>query len=131
METHFKIIGVLLMVLALIHVIFPRYFNWKEELQSLSLINKEMMKYHTFFIALTVFLMGALCITSSKELASTLLGKRISIGFGVFWLLRFFVQFFGYSSVLWKGKTFETTVHILFACFWAYMSMVFWCNAIC
>tara|TARA_R110000737_G_scaffold217581_1_gene233983 strand:- start:720 stop:905 length:186 start_codon:yes stop_codon:yes gene_type:complete len=48
MEVHLKIIGVLLMALALVHIIFPKYFNWKEELKSLSLINKQMMTIHTF-----------------------------------------------------------------------------------
>ena len=57
MEVHLKIIGILLMLLALVHTIFPRYFNWKNELKELSLMNRQMMKIHTFFIAVTVFLM--------------------------------------------------------------------------
>jgi len=113
------------MALALIHVIFPKYFNWKEELKPLSLINRQMMTVHTFFIALVVFLMGLLCLTSSTELIETKLGKTISIGLGIFWSIRLFIQFFGYSSELWKGKIFETTVHILFSLFWTYLSVVF------
>lgn len=113
------------MALALIHVIFPKYFNWKEELKPLSLINRQMMTVHTFFIALVVFMMGLLCLTSSIELIETKLGKTISLGLGIFWSIRLFIQFFGYSSELWKGKTFETTVHILFSLFWTYLSVVF------
>ena len=74
MELHLKIIGALLIILAMVHVIFPRYFNWKEELISISHINREMMYIHTFFIALMVLLMGILCITSSYELVNTPLG---------------------------------------------------------
>lgn len=125
MEIHYKIIGVLLMALALIHVIFPKYFNWKKELKSLSLINRQMMTVHTFFIALAVFLMGLLCLTSTAELIETKLGKTISLGLGIFWSTRLIIQFFGYSTELWKGKTFETIVHILFSLLWAYLSMVF------
>lgn len=125
MEVHFKIIGVLLMALALVHVIFPKYFNWKEELKPLSLINRQMMTVHTFFIALMVFLMGLLCLTSASELITTKLGKRISLGLGVFWFIRLLIQFFGYSTALWKGKKFETAMHILFSLFWAYLSVVF------
>lgn len=125
MEMHFKIIGLLLMALASIHVIFPKYFNWKEELKSLSLINRQMMMVHTFFIALVVFLMGLLCFTSSTELIETKLGKTISLGLGIFWLIRLFIQFFGYSTELWKGKVFETVVHILFSLLWTYLSVVF------
>lgn len=126
METHFRIIGILLMVLALVHVIFPRYFKWKEELKGLSLINKQVMGVHTFFIALTVFLMGVLCFTSANELIETHLGKRISLGLGVFWSIRLLVQFFVYSPKLWKGKPFETLVHVCFSMLWVYLSLVFW-----
>jgi hypothetical protein len=125
MEIHFKIIGIILIVLALVHVIFPKYFNWRQELQYLSLVNKQMMLVHTFFIALTVFLMGLLCLTSSTELITTKFGKTISLGLGIFWSIRLFIQFFGYSAALWKGKPFETTVHILFSILWIYLSVIF------
>lgn len=128
MELHFKVIGCLLMALALIHIIFPKYFHWKEELQHLSLMNRQMMTIHTFFIALTVFLMGLLCFTSSEELINTDLGKKVSLGFGIFWIIRLFIQFFGYSPKLWKGKTFETIVHIVFSFFWFYLSFIFLYN---
>jgi len=125
MEIHYKIIGVLLIALALVHVIFPKYFNWKEELKSISPINRQMMIVHTFFIALVVFLMGLLCLTSTTELIETKLGKTISLGLGIFWTIRLFIQFFGYSTELWKGKTFETVVHIFFSFLWAYLSVIF------
>lgn len=113
------------MALGLVHVIFPTYFNWKEELKSLSLINRQMMQVHTFFIALVVFLMGLLCLTSTKALIETPLGNTISLGFGLFWLIRLFMQFFVYSPTLWKGKTFETVVHVLFSLLWIYLSVIF------
>lgn len=125
MELQLKIIGGLLIALAIIHAIFPRYFQWKTELQSLSLINRQMMYVHTFFIALVVFLMGVLCITSANEIVTTKLGKKLALGLGVFWLCRLLIQFFGYSKDLWRGKTFETIIHVVFTLLWAYLSVVF------
>ncbi len=125
MEIHFKIIGVLLIALAFVHIVFPTYFNWDKELKSLSLINRQMMTVHTFFITLTVFLMGLLCLTSSTELNETNLGEKISLGLGVFWTVRLFIQFFGYSTDLWKGKKFETLMHIIFSLLWTYLSIIF------
>jgi hypothetical protein len=125
LSAHLQIIGILLIILALVHAIFPKYFNWKNELQSLSLINRQMMEVHTLFVALTVFLMGVLCFTSAEELVKTSLGKKISLGIALFWLIRLVIQFFGYSSELWKGKRFETTIHILFSIFWLYLSAIF------
>lgn len=125
MEIHFKIIGVLLIALAGVHIFFPKYFNWDKELRSLSLINRQMMKVHTLFISLTVLLMGLLCLTSSAELIQTNLGKKISLGLGIFWTVRLFTQFFGYSTDLWKGKKFETFMHIMFSLLWTYLSIIF------
>ena len=125
MELHIKIAGLLLIVLAIIHSIFPKYFNWKQELNSLSIINRQLMYVHSFFIAFVVLLMGVLCLTSTNELIASSLGKRISLGLGMFWTARFIIQFLGYSAKIWKGKTFETSVHILFSILWAYLSTIF------
>lgn len=125
MELHLKVTGLLLMVLGIIHIIFPKYFHWAKELSALSLINRQMMYVHTFFIALVVFLMGLLCLSSSTEIIETPLGKKLAVGLGIFWAIRLLFQFFGYSSKLWKGKRFETMVHISFSLLWAYLSFVF------
>jgi hypothetical protein len=130
MLIHLKIIGILLITLALLHFIFPKYFNWDKELSTLSLINRQLMWVHTFFIALSILLMGLLCLTSAGELIETNLGKKIAAGLGIFWGIRLYVQFFGYSSKLWKGKTFETIVHVLFTFLWTYLSFIFWMIAI-
>ena len=130
MEIHFRIAGVLLILLALVHIFFPFYFNWKEEQKSMRLINRQMMNVHMFFVALTVFLMGLLCVTWQAELIETKLGKVISLGFGVFWVSRLVIQFFGYSPALWRGKNFETTIHILFSGLWLYFSFIFLINSL-
>jgi hypothetical protein len=124
MELHLKIIGVLMIILSLVHIIFPVYFEWKKELHTISLMNRQMVYVHTFFIALTVLLMGLLCLTSAKDLAETVLGKKIVAGFCLFWMTRLVIQFFGYSSKLWKGKKFETVIHVLFSLLWFYFTAV-------
>ncbi len=130
MELQIQIIGISLILLGSVHVIFPRYFNWKSELKKLSLINKELMEVHTFFVALVVVLMGVLCVSLAHDLLHTSLGQNIGLGFSFFWGCRLLVQFFGYSSELWRGKTFETIVHILASIFWMYLTvffgMVYW-----
>lgn len=125
MELHLKIIGWLLIALAILHLAFPRYFEWSRELASLSLINKQMMYVHTFFIGLVVLLMGIFCIYSSAEILNTKLGKQLALGFCIFWSIRLVFQFFVYSSKLWRGKRFETIIHILFSLVWLYLSIVF------
>jgi hypothetical protein len=125
MELHLKIIGILLLALACIHIIFPKYFNWKKELASLSLVNKQLMEVHTFFIAVFVFLNGLLCLFCYKDLMNTSLGRVICLGLAIFWGLRLGVQFFVYSPKLWKGKIFETIMHIVFSIIWIYITTIF------
>ena len=125
MELHIKIIGGLFILLAVLRVFFPKYFNWKNELGSLSLMNRQMIQVHLFFIGFGVFLVGLLCLTSSKELLNTSIGKKISLGLGIFWAVRLYVQFFVYSGKLWNGKALETIVHILLSLFWTYVTAVF------
>lgn len=83
------------------------------------------MYVHTFFIGLIVFLMGLLCLLASDDLLNTSLGHKILKGFSIFWGFRLIMQFFGYSSIIWKGKKFETTIHIIFALFWFYLTTLF------
>ncbi|WP_185215753.1 hypothetical protein [Sphingobacterium mizutaii] len=125
MELQIEIIGYLLILLSCIHVIFPKYFGWKEDLAPLQQINRSMMKVHTFFIALTVFLMGLLCVTSAEDLLQTELGRKICLGLGLFWLIRLFFQFFIYPSSLWKGRRLETVIHIVAIVFWIFLSYSF------
>jgi len=121
--------GVLLVLLTLLHLAFPRYFRWKETLRGLPQISREVMYVHTFFIGLTVLLMGALCLTSAEMMLSPGLGRRICLGLGIFWAARLVIQFFGYSPELWRGKRFETCVHVAFALLWTFLAAVFFVAA--
>ncbi|MGF6846574.1 hypothetical protein QFZ51_001809 [Chitinophaga sp. W3I9] len=125
MELHLKIAGYILVLLSLIHIFFPRYFNWKKEFTAISLLSRQIMYVHTFFIALMVLLMGIGCIYATHDILHTRLGHLLAFGLFVFWLCRLLFQFFVYSPLLWKGKRFETTVHILFSLVWGYFSVVF------
>ena len=125
MEIHIKIVGVLLVALAVMHVGIPNYFKWKQELQPLTLITRQILYVHTFFIAFVVLLIGLLCLGYSHDLVSTSLGRIVCMGLAVFWLTRLIFQFFVYSSKVWKGKIFETIMHILFSLLWLYFSSVF------
>ena len=128
LKTLLEIIGVLFILLAVLHVFLPKYLKWDKSLVSLDQANREIMKTHSFFIAFIafmVFLVGLLCLASAIDLIETDLGRRICLGLAVFWLMRLFFQFFGYSSSLWKGKSFETAIHILACIFWVFVSGVF------
>jgi hypothetical protein len=125
MELHLRIVGCILVLISLIHAIFPKRFNWEIELLPLSVINRQLMYVHTFFIALIVLLMGVFCIACSSDIVSTKLGSQLALGLFIFWGIRLLFQFFVYSSELWKGKIFETVIHVIFSFIWTYFTVVF------
>ncbi len=123
---HLKFIGLALMILALAHIPIHRHFKWKEETASLTLFTRQVFHVHTFFIALTVWMFGALTFFFTDELLQpTRLSLAILFGFTVFWGIRLIAQLFVYDSVLWRGKKFETIMHIIFTCFWIYCISVY------
>jgi len=125
MLIHLKVIGALLAVLSVLHVFIPGYLDWKKDLKPLSLMNRQMMQTHMIFIAIMVFAIGLLCLTSAPDIIGTPLGRKIALGLSAFWALRLVFQLFVYSSELWKGKKFETFIHIMAVGFWIYMMVVF------
>jgi len=124
-ELHLKIVGVLVTLLSLIHIGFPRYFLWSDQLKKLSLINKQMMEAHTFFIAIVLIGIGLLAFFHGDALHNSEFGNHIAAGLAFFWLLRLIFQLFFYSPRLWLDKPFETTVHIVFTAFIIYLITVF------
>jgi len=125
MDTQLKVVSILLFALAGANAFLPHHFNWKTDLAPIKLLNRQIMYVHTFFIAFILILMGLLCLTSSNDLLTTVLGRRIAIGLAAFWIARLLIQLFGYSSRLWKGKRFETSVHVIASLLWLYFSIVF------
>ena len=125
MIIHLHIIGVLLIVLALGHVYFPRYFQWRKEVAGLTLFTRQVFFVHHAFIGITVGLMGLLTLLHAQDLISTPLGNHICLGFAIFWSIRAFCQVFVYSPSSWRGKAFETTLHVLFLAFWIYMTVMY------
>ena len=125
MEIQLKIIGVLLIALALLHAVFPAYFRWSKDLAGLQPINRQMMYVHAFFIALDGFLDGPLVPDVFAGDHRHPAGKKGGLRVCRFLGRGLLVQFFGYSSSLWRGKTFETVVHVVFAVFWTYLATMF------
>lgn len=123
---HLRISGAILTALGLAHIYFPKRFDWRREAAALSPLTRQILSVHNAYIGLTVGLNGLLALLFAEDLVHpSHLGLVVSTGIAVFWGSRFFVQLLVYSPSLWKGKRFETSVHVAFAMFWAYLAIVF------
>jgi hypothetical protein len=125
MGFHLQLAGVALLLLCGLHGVFPRRFDWKNDLARLSQLNRQIFYVHTAFICLVLILMGLpMLLEPDVFLQPSRLGRWVAAGFTVFWALRLFVQWFGYSSQLWRGKRLETFVHLSFTLFWSYLTLL-------
>ncbi len=125
-ELHLRVAGVLQILLALLHLDFPRRFAWRVELGQLSLLNRQMFHVHTLFVCLVLALFGALSLFAPAALLEpTRLARLVLAGIAVFWLVRLYCQWFVYDSQLWRGKPFEMAMHCLFSLLWGYLVAVY------
>jgi hypothetical protein len=121
LRIHIQIVGVLLLALGTAHVFFGRYFGWKQELASLSLLTRQVFIVHCFFIALLLVLLGICSLFYTDTLlAPNALSRVLLVGLVVFWLSRLLVQLFIYDSRIWRGRQFYTAMHIAFSLMWTY-----------
>ena len=126
MLLHLKIAGMSMLCLGLLHGVFPKRFHWKTDLAKLQDINRQIFWVHCFFICVVLWLMGSLCFFRPEALlAGGELAQLLAGGMSFFWFLRLLAQLFVYDQKLWRGKTLETFVHIVFTLLWSYYSSLF------
>lgn len=126
LELQIRIAGALQIALAIVHLTFPKRFNWGEELARLSLLNRQMFNVHTIFVCVVLVMMGSLSLFYADALLQpSPLSRPVLICFAIFWALRLVFQWFVYDWSLWRGNTFNTVVHFVFTAFWIYLTAVY------
>jgi hypothetical protein len=120
-----KIAGLWLLFIVAIHPYVARTYQWRAEAGRMSLLNRQIFGVHAFFIALMVGMMGLLLTLGTKLLLDgTTLARVVLLGLATFWAARLAIQIFVYDSSLWRGRRFETAMHIVFCAMWAYITGV-------
>jgi hypothetical protein len=126
LHLHIQIVGALLLSLGIAHSLFSRYFGWKKELLSLSLLTRRIFLAHNFFIALILAMLGICSLFYTDALLDpTPLSRVLLAGIVAFWLCRLAIQFFVYDSAIWRGRPFYTFMHVAFSLFWAYVAIAY------
>jgi len=126
LETHLRIAGALLLLLAAAHFFFPKQLGWKEDLAKLTLLNRQIFLVHVGFIVLILVLFGALALFFAADLtAPSRLAAAVLAGLTLFWGLRLLTQQLIYDRSLWRGHRRNTVLHILASLLWCYLTAVF------
>lgn len=121
-----RVAGAGLIMLAILHIPIGRVLKWKEDGRKMSPENEQIFHVHTFFVCLTVILMGLPCLLApSIFLVKSGAGLWVAGSMGLFWIVRLYFQFFVYRSDLWRGKRLETFLHWWFAMVWLALALLF------
>ena len=121
-----RIVGLMMAGLAVLNLFVPKRFHWKEEMARLSLLNRQIFQAHSVFLTLVLWMFAALLLAFGRDLLEpTRLARAVLAGLTAFWALRMLMQWFFYSSEIWRGDRFKTIMHGVFSVAWVYVSAVF------
>ena len=85
--------GVLHLIWAGFHLMFPRIFKWKQSLEDLDSINRATYQVMNLCLAFIFAALGYLSLAFAPELLSPGLGHKLLGIITAFWLLRLSLQF--------------------------------------
>ena len=101
--------------IALLNFFLPTMLRWHDDLAKLPTLIREVFHVHAWFISVTVFLFGVLTWRFAPELArgDTEIGLWLSTGIGLFWGIRFLIQWIYYSWSHWRGNAPQSIAHFI------------------
>jgi hypothetical protein len=115
MEIALHIAAAAQLSVAMLNLFLVRIMKWEKAVARMPQLVREVFQVHAWFISITLVIFGVVTLRFAGELAAGTndLGRWLAAGIGLFWLVRWVMQFFFYSSSHWKGKRAETIVHIV------------------
>jgi len=124
---HLRVVGAALLILSPAHLWIGRHLSWRADASRMSAINRQIFHTHTFFLCLTLAMMGTLCLFYTQTLTTpTPLARVVLWGLMIFWGARLIFQWFVYEWSHWRGHRLYTFVHVVFTLMWAYFTLTFW-----
>lgn len=106
MESLIKMGGIYNITLIVFHLLFWRIFNWKEDLRSLTFLNRAIMQVVNLSLTLVFAIFSYISLVHSSELLSTPLGKILLIFMAIFWFARSSMQVIFFKLKHWGSIAF-------------------------
>ena len=99
---------------AVLNLVLVRFLKWKDSLEQLPLLLRQVFMVHLWFISLTVAIFGVMTWRFDAMMAagSDPACVWLSGAIGFFWGLRTVIQIAYYSPSHWRGHTGRTIVNI-------------------
>lgn len=99
---------------AVLNLFIVRLLDWRQELERMPLLLREVFMVHAWFISVTLAIFAAITLRFAPEMAagSAEIFRWIGVCIGVFWGFRTILQITYYSSSHWRGQPKRILAHI-------------------
>ena len=98
--------------IALLNLALPRIMQWRDDLNRLPLLIREVFHVHAWFISVTLAIFAVITWRFAGEMTTNAACRWLATGIGLFWALRTVLQIGYYSSSHWRGQPGRTLIHI-------------------
>ena len=109
-----KIVAVLQLSVAVLHLFLTRRRKWLVDLDKMSLLPRQVFNVHSWFISITLAIFGVLTFRFADQMAAgqSEIALWVAAAAGIFWAIRTVIQMTYYSPSHWWGKTDRTVIHV-------------------
>jgi hypothetical protein len=99
--------------IAFLGPMIPRLLNWREAIQRMPLLVREVFWIHTLFIGLTCGIFSILTWVFAQDIAHPAhdMMRWFAFAVGLFWAIRCVMQWTYYSPSHWRGLLDKTVAH--------------------
>ena len=105
-ETLIKIGGFYNILLIIFHVMFWQIFNWRNDLKTLTFLNRSTMQVLNISLTLVFVIFGYISFFHTNELLNTPLGNTLLALISIFWFARATQQVIFYKLKHWGSWAF-------------------------
>lgn len=88
------------------HLLFWRLFNWKQDLRSLSFLNRAIMQVVNLSLTFAFVIFAWISLAHTNELLTTPLGRSLLVRIALFWLARAIEQVIFFRLRHWGSWAF-------------------------
>ena len=106
MDSLVKVGGIYNIALVIFHLFFWRLFNWKEDLRSVSFLNRAIMQVLNLSLTFVFVLFGYISLMHAEELVKTSLGQSLLLLMAIFWFTRAIEQIIFFKLKHWGSIAF-------------------------
>jgi hypothetical protein len=114
---------------AVLNLFLVRLLGWKADLARLPLLAREVFQVHLWFISITL---GNFAVVTWRFAGDFAQGTHplchwLAAGIGIFWGIRWVMQFAYYSGSHWRGHGARTVAHLgLLAVYGGFAAVYLW-----